>query len=103
MGNASVNPTSFNIAANQFNECKAKIKASGKFKIKFKSSSSNLFLDEVKIAKKVDDGIKAINDANVGRQSYNNRIYSLNGVFMGTDITKLPHGVYIVNGKKFVK
>lgn len=103
LGNASVNPTSFNIAANKFNECKAKVKASGKFKIKFKSSSSYLFLDEVKIAKKVDDGIKAINDANVGRQSYNNRIYSLNGVFMGTDITKLPHGVYIVNGKKFVK
>lgn len=30
-------------------------------------------------------------------------IYSLDGVYMGTDITALPKGVYVVNGKKVVK
>ena len=31
------------------------------------------------------------------------RIYDLRGRFVGSDITALPHGVYLVNGKKIVK
>lgn len=46
------------------------------------------------------DGIESV-DATADAASH--AIYSLDGIFMGTDITKLPHGVYIVNGKKFVK
>ena len=30
------------------------------------------------------------------------RIYSINGLYMGTDATKLPKGIYIRGGKKFV-
>lgn len=32
-----------------------------------------------------------------------NKIYTLNGVFVGTDINKLSHGVYIQNKKKIIK
>ena len=31
------------------------------------------------------------------------RVYSINGAYLGDDITKLPHGIYIVNGQKIVK
>ena len=31
------------------------------------------------------------------------RVYSISGTFLGTDIEKLPHGIYIVDGKKIVK
>ena len=31
-----------------------------------------------------------------------NRIYSINGQYMGTDATKLPRGLYIRQGRKFV-
>lgn len=33
----------------------------------------------------------------------NNRIYNLNGTCLGSDINKLPKGLYIMNGKKIVK
>ena len=31
------------------------------------------------------------------------RVYSISGTFLGTDIEKMPHGIYIVDGKKNVK
>ena len=46
------------------------------------------------------DGIESVDSA---ADAASHAIYSLDGIFLGTDITKLPHGVYIVNGKKFVK
>lgn len=40
----------------------------------------------------------------LGRQaSHCGRVYSINGAYLGDDITKLPHGIYIVNGQKIVK
>ena len=32
-----------------------------------------------------------------------NRIYSVDGRYLGTDLNALPHGVYIVGGRKLVK
>jgi len=32
-----------------------------------------------------------------------NRIYNLNGLLMGTDESQLPKGIYVKNGRKFVK
>ena len=31
------------------------------------------------------------------------RIYTLDGRFVGTDMSKLPHGIYLQGGKKIVK
>ena len=31
------------------------------------------------------------------------KIFSLNGVYMGTDTNKLSKGIYIISGKKVVK
>lgn len=37
------------------------------------------------------------------RQNADGKVYSINGAYLGDDITKLPHGIYIVNGQKIVK
>lgn len=37
------------------------------------------------------------------KQATDGRVYSTNGAYLGDDITKLPHGIYIVNGQKIVK
>lgn len=39
----------------------------------------------------------------IERSFSNNRIYTLDGRYVGTDATILPHGIYIQNNKKFVK
>lgn len=37
------------------------------------------------------------------KQATDGRVYTINGAYLGDDITKLPHGIYIVNGQKIVK
>lgn len=37
------------------------------------------------------------------KQATDGRVYSINGAYLGDDITKLPHGIYIINGQKIVK
>lgn len=50
--------------------------------------------------KKPTTGIAAIQTSGV---KHPERIYNLNGQFVGTDFNKLPQGVYIKQGKKFIK
>ncbi len=39
----------------------------------------------------------------IERSTSDNRIYTLDGRYVGTDASILPHGIYIQNNKKFVK
>lgn len=39
----------------------------------------------------------------IERSASDNRIYTLDGRYVGTDASILPHGIYIQNNKKFVK
>ena len=39
----------------------------------------------------------------IERSTPDNRIYTLDGRYVGTDASILPHGIYIQNNKKFVK
>ncbi|MBF1632883.1 MAG: M6 family metalloprotease domain-containing protein [Prevotella sp.] len=39
----------------------------------------------------------------IERSTSDNRIYTLDGKYVGTDTSILPHGIYIQNNKKFVK
>ena len=39
----------------------------------------------------------------IERSTSDNRIYTLDGRYVGTDASVLPHGIYIQNNKKFVK
>lgn len=50
--------------------------------------------------KKVPTGISSVA---ASPAKNDNRIYSIDGRFMGTDFSLLNHGIYLVNGKKVVK
>lgn len=45
----------------------------------------------------------AISSVNVGSKAQDNRIFSIDGRYLGTDIAKLGKGIYVVGGKKIVK
>ena len=47
------------------------------------------------------DGIAEVNAATQAKSD--NRIYTLDGRFLGTDMKALKSGMYIVNGKKILK
>lgn len=37
------------------------------------------------------------------KQATDGKVYSINGTFLGYDLSTLPHGIYIMNGQKIVK
>lgn len=37
------------------------------------------------------------------QQATDGKVYSINGTFLGYDLSTLPHGIYIMNGQKIVK
>ncbi len=65
------------------------------------SPSKRFFLDDVKAAVPVSTGITSV--ATPRRAPTGGRIYSISGQFMGTDLQALPHGIYIIDGKKVVR
>lgn len=46
-------------------------------------------------------GIKDIEQNNI--QANSQRIYTINGTYVGTDKSTLPKGIYIIGGKKYIK
>ena len=50
--------------------------------------------------KEIVDGIDGITVAN---KTADNRVYSIDGRYLGTDASKLGKGIYVVGGKKIVK
>lgn len=52
----------------------------------------------------VNDEVTSINDLQINKEEVvNGDIYSISGQNLGKDVDRLHRGVYIVNGKKFVK
>ena len=49
------------------------------------------------------DGTTGITEVIKNVINPSNRIYSIDGKFVGTDVTVLSNGIYVQNGKKFVK
>ncbi|MBR5686899.1 MAG: M6 family metalloprotease domain-containing protein [Prevotella sp.] len=65
------------------------------------SPSGRFFLDEVKVRQKkvpVVEGIREISHS----VASDNRIFSLDGRYLGTNLNTLQPGIYIINGKKVV-
>lgn len=49
-----------------------------------------------------DDTTTGITDVDVNVNVSNNKVYSINGQYMGTSLNNLPKGIYIINGQKKV-
>lgn len=66
------------------------------------ASEGRLFLDEVKIVvPDSESGIAKVTGADF--KNTDNRIYTIDGRYAGTDKNALKKGIYIVNGRKLVK
>ena len=71
-------------------------------KLTFKTNSGMFYLDEVIVNEA--EGSTGIDNITVSPSTDNDRrIYSVDGRYVGTDETKLGKGLYIRNGKKFIK
>ena len=82
-----------------FDDFTAKVTASGTVNITFLASKGRFFLDEVKLTGKASTDISEVRAGNVKT----GRIYTLDGRFVGTDRGSLRRGIYVMNGKNFVK
>ncbi len=76
------------------------ITGNGSGKLTF-TPTKRFFLDEVRVvAEGSSTGISTIKPAN---PASNNRIYTIQGQYVGTSIDTLPQGIYIIGGKKVIK
>lgn len=80
--------------------CEAKLPVSGKGSLKF-ASSKRQFLDEVRVTGTSTSSVdNIIVDEN---HPADNRVFSIDGRYLGDDINALGRGFYIVGGKKVLK
>lgn len=64
-------------------------------------AAKRFFIDDVRVYVPETDGIDKVVVG--GTKKADNRVYSIDGRNLGRDINSLGHGIYIVNGKKYVK
>jgi len=100
-GEATLSTSSFSLTNNQWNNCSLTISGNDAVTLAIKASKNRFFLDEVLIIKTESTGISEVKPSQIKRD--NQRIYSIDGRYVGTDLNKLSHGIYIVNGKKVIR
>ena len=95
--NATVSPSTFTMTKGAWTNFTATITGTGSVQLTF-TPGKRFFLDEVKVVSNT-SGAETLKSNSLGQ----NRIYTLDGRYIGTDKSSLPHGLYIINGKKVVK
>lgn len=96
----TITPTTFEMEKGAWTDFTATITANGNVRLTF-TPGLRFFLDEVLVVDPNASGIKTLNaqPSSINAQ----RIYTLDGRYVGTDATVLPRGMYIIGGKKIVK
>ena len=98
----TVAPSSFTLKKGQWSSYTATVTGTGSIVVGFKQLQGRFFLDEVVL--KVPNDDTAIREVvSLPSLRAGSRIYTLDGRYAGTDLQSLPHGVYVVGGKKVVK
>ena len=101
-GNATLQQSTFTMKNGGWTNFETTINGSGPVKLTFKTNSGMFYLDEVIVNEA--EGSTGIDNITVSPSTDNDRrIYSVDGRYVGTDDTKLGKGLYIRNGKKFIK
>ena len=98
VSNGTISPTSVTMKEGKFTNFTATITATGNVKITF-TPAKRFFLDEVLV---VDPNATAIQSVNRNKTTIT-RIYTLDGRYVGTDSNLLPHGIYVIGGKKVIR
>ena len=91
---------SFTFEKGKWSSVSVALPSAGKGRLMF-AASKRFFIDDVKVDAPKTDGIERI--TRDGGRKADNRVYSIDGRYLGNDINSLGHGIYIVNGKKYVK
>lgn len=100
-GNATISPSELTMQAHAWMPFTVTIKGQGSVLVTFKPAK-RMFLDEVKAFVPTTTAVKGIT-ADTAVKPADNRIYSLDGRYVGTDKNALPHGIYIIGGRKIVR
>ena len=90
----------FEMEKGNWTEFTTTIKGSGEVCLMF-TPSKRFFLDEVKVVAATTDGITRVTMSE--EKKADRCIFDLSGRYVGTDFRSLPHGIYVVNGRKVVK
>lgn len=98
-GNASLSKSSFVMEKGEWTDFLTTLTGTGSVKVKFASNKQRFFLDEV-LAVVPATGIVNVS---VCSDKGDNRIFDLNGRYVGTDLDALRPGIYIVGGTKGVR
>ena len=85
----------------QWNDYEVSITANEDIALQFSATQNRFFIDEISVVKAIPSAIREVRSETTAKQSH--RIYNLNGTPMGNNLDALPHGIYIVDGRKVVK
>lgn len=95
-----IDATHLALTKGEFKQYNFRLIGSGSITVQL-ACTGRFFLDDVYVTKNaVSTGIKAVNAASPKK---NGRIYTIGGQLVGNDLRLLPHGIYIVEGRKIVK
>ena len=101
VSSGTITPSTFTLKRGEWTMYKASITATGDVKVTLAMDKGRFFLDEVHAVSASTSSIRGIriND----NSDNDNRIYSIDGRYLGTNLSLLRPGIYIVNGKKVVR
>lgn len=97
---ATLSQTQFTMTNGEWTSFETILTGSGDVKLTF-APEGRMFLDEVQVVSTTASGIEDI--AQPTRAPRRLGVYSLEGVYLGVDAESLPHGIYIINGRKVIK
>ena len=97
----TISQTDFTMTNGEWTEFRATLSGKGYTQLTF-TTSGIYFIDEVRVS---DPTISGINDVKLPASPLQDdqRIYSIDGRYLGNDLNRLGKGIYIVNGKKVAR
>lgn len=98
-GQGELSKSSFTLAKSRWYALSTNITANGPLKISFYVTSGSFYLDKVCLS----NTSTGISNTVTDNEVKDNRIFSIDGRYMGKDLNSLKKGIYIINGKKIIK
>ena len=104
----TITPASFALSKKSWTTCTATLHGTGQLRLSFIGSQPRFFLDEVLVLRPTATGISEIPVEPTASEhdpsaTCSQRIYSLDGRYLGTRLDLLGKGIYIVGGRKVVR
>lgn len=99
-GNGTLSKSTFVMQNGKWSAYNTEITGNGPIKVRFYVNSGRFYLDKVCFS---DGSTVGISNTTTDSEVKDNRIFSIDGRYLGTDLNSLSKGIYIINGKKIIK